>query len=720
MSVRIKTLAVALVALGSACSGLLADERKTQRITWWHFWPQEIIKPLIEEFEAEHPGLKVESQQLTWAGGFDKIVVSFAHHLGPDVVELGSTDVAPFVEGGWLVDITDEVSDLRGKYLAWEPGTYDGRVYACPWLLGTRALFFNRDLFLRAGLDPEKPPETWQELLDAARRIDNLPGGTFRGYGMDFGERDIPWKKFLPFVWGNGGAIFSENLDRVLFDSPETRQALDFYLQLSDYSLLEKQAILETEFRRGRLGMLVTGSWLVGEIRKDSPELSFGTALVPRPALDRGTHASFYGGEYLAVSAETRSRKEALALMRFLLRKESAIAICRKKLAVMPASHEALKDPFYQEDPALAAFALQMKTAVSPPNHPRWALVRDILDGMLEKTLYRKSTPGEALSEAARALEKLTLDKRPRPHSDLARRLPMFALLGLLASTACLLALACRRQKSNFSLGTLLLLSPWLISFGVFWAFPIFYSALVSLFDYPLLRPGECSWVGFGNFTELLRDSLFWKALANTSVFAIGSVALTTSLSLALALLVDQARFLRKFVRTSFFIPSVTSVVVLSLLFKFWAPKGWLTSETLALPWVMVMSIFRYVGYYMIFFLVGLQAIPDELYESAAMDGASAFAKFRFITLPLLKPITFFVLVIATIRSVQMFPEAFVMTKGGPLHSTFTLVYFLYERAFHDFRFGYSSAAAWLLFLVILLAVILYARALGKELNVGG
>lgn len=269
-------------------------------------------------------------------------------------------------------------------------------------------------------------------------------------------------------------------------------------------------------------------------------------------------------------------------------------------------------------------------------------------------------------------------------------------------------------------------LSPWLLSFAIFGLYPIVSSFLLSFRDYSPLRPDASRFVGLANYAEALRDPTFWIALQNTLFFVFGTLPLTTILALGLAVCLDRAFPGRTFFRAGFFLPTVVSIVVLSLVFKaFYAPDGplngvlavlglptprWLLDPRAALPAIMAMDVWAACGYYMVIFLGGLKSIPGELYESAELDGAGAWQRFTRITLPLLKPTFLFVLIVNTVRSLQIFAEVFVMTRGGPLNSTLTTVYYLYDEAFYHFRLGYASAVAYLLFAVTLALALLQVR----------
>lgn len=261
------------------------------------------------------------------------------------------------------------------------------------------------------------------------------------------------------------------------------------------------------------------------------------------------------------------------------------------------------------------------------------------------------------------------------------------------------------------------LTSPWWLTLALFWLFPVGYSLWAGFTDFRLLGP-QPQWVGWGNYRELLADPDFRLALKNTFVFVIGTIPVTTVIALAMALLVNRQFRGRSLFRASYFLPSITSMVVVALIFTNLYQRGgyiallaemvgltppvngFLYDRSTALYSIMAMDVWMSVGYYMLIFLAGLKAIPDELYEAADISGASSWRKFVSITLPLLRPVALFVIVINSIKSFQVFVEIFVMTKGK--FETMTCVYFIYEQGLTTaFRIGYASAAAYVLLVII-------------------
>jgi multiple sugar transport system permease protein len=266
---------------------------------------------------------------------------------------------------------------------------------------------------------------------------------------------------------------------------------------------------------------------------------------------------------------------------------------------------------------------------------------------------------------------------------------------------------------------TLLLLSPWLLTVVLFWGYPLLYALYLSFTKYKTLS-NEAVWVGFANYAKLFRDPVFWQALLNTTIFVVGTIPFTMALALLFASLLNRVKVLQDFYRSALFLPSVTSLVVIALIFTnlysaggylntllkaagfSGSSQGWLLNPSTALPAVMLMDIWVSIGYYAVLFLASMQNVSKDYYEVADLEGTSPWQQFYTITLPLIKPTLLFAVVLNTIKSFQIFTEIYVMTRGGPLNRTTTLVYNVYENAFEKSDgMGYACAIAYILFFII-------------------
>ncbi|WP_427889253.1 carbohydrate ABC transporter permease [Kribbella sp. GL6] len=278
-----------------------------------------------------------------------------------------------------------------------------------------------------------------------------------------------------------------------------------------------------------------------------------------------------------------------------------------------------------------------------------------------------------------------------------------------------------QRRRTTEAAAAYALLAPSLIGVLGFLLAPVLIVLTLSLFDWKLLSTPE--FVGLANYRKLFGDSDVWHSLLVTLYYVLICVPGTTILSLLLALLVDRKLRGMRYFRALLVIPWMATPVALGLVWSWIFDPGrgalnqflglfgihgpaWLSSPVLAMPSVAAVHIWQFAGYNMLFFLAGLQNIPASLREASALDGASPVGHFFTITLPLLRPTMLFVLITNVIGSFQAFDTIFVMTEGGPGHSTEVTTYQIYDEAFHKFDFGYASAISVLLFAVVLIATI--------------
>lgn len=273
--------------------------------------------------------------------------------------------------------------------------------------------------------------------------------------------------------------------------------------------------------------------------------------------------------------------------------------------------------------------------------------------------------------------------------------------------------------------------APALVLLGVFFVLPVVGALVLSFTDFDLYSigdPGNTRFVGFRNYGDLVQNPLFWKALGNTFYFVLVGGPLSVAVSLGAALLVN-ARLVRwkAAFRTAYFAPVVTTLVAVAIVWRYLyhpryglvnaalgligiPPVDWLGDPRWAMPAIIVLAVWKNFGYNMVVFLAGLQSIPDELYEAAHLDGASAWRRFRHITVPMLGPTFLFVGVITMIGYFQLFAEPYVMTQGGPLKSTLSVVLLMYEEAFRWWRIGPAAAIAFTLFFIMLAGTIIQLR----------
>jgi multiple sugar transport system permease protein len=269
-------------------------------------------------------------------------------------------------------------------------------------------------------------------------------------------------------------------------------------------------------------------------------------------------------------------------------------------------------------------------------------------------------------------------------------------------------------------------LLPTMIGFFVFIIGPVIASFVLGFTRWDLLTPPR--WVGLQNYERMFFDMpLFWTILQNTFYYTLLFVPASVVLPLLVAIIMNQQLRGITFYRSVYFLPVVTSTVAVALvwqwlynpqfgpinyvlsLFGIRGPE-WISSPQWAMPALVIMSVWQVLGYNMVIYLAGLQGIPEEYYEAAAIDGATAWHQFRYMTVPLVSPTTFFVLTISIIGSFQVFEQTYILTQGGPGYATLTISYYIYQQAFQWFHMGFGSALSYVLFVIILIVTLIQFR----------
>ncbi len=283
------------------------------------------------------------------------------------------------------------------------------------------------------------------------------------------------------------------------------------------------------------------------------------------------------------------------------------------------------------------------------------------------------------------------------------------------------------KGKSDLS-SALAFLSPTLVVLSAFVFFPVVFSFYLSFHSWNMFSSTE-TFVGLGNYSAIVQNPEFWSVLKNTAVYTLGTVPLNMVISLGIAFFLNKKLVGKKLLRTAFFAPVIMSSVAAAVIWRwvyepsfgllnyclgwFGIPAvNWLNNPTSAMFALIVMGVWKTFGFNMVLFSAGLQGIPDHYYEAAQIDGAGRWRQFWNITVPLLSPTTFFVLVMSVIGSFQVFDTVYVLTSGGPLNSTKVLVFYLYEQAFKFFDMGYASAVAYLLFAIVFILTLLQMKYL--------
>ena len=382
-------------------------------LEWWQFWTDPDIRPVLDQivadFEKANPDIEVKLTDLTWSDGHEKIVIALSSGKGPDVLELGSDWLAQFAANEQLVDISRDIADDSSEYDGWSMATWRGRVYAFPWLLGTRVLFGNREVLAKAGVNnPDWVPQNFTDLIIAARMVTRLDG--LYGWGSNAPEKHRLYKKFLPFFWSYGAQVLTDDGKHCVVSSTKAIQAMNTYRLFHDSTgFVGTQRQIEDAFLDGKIAFILSGDWLLKRIRKEGRKIDLAAYLFPGPRLPG---KSFMGGEFLAINAASRHKKEALRFIRFLASPQNQLALCKAGASSNPSSRRAQRDPWFTADPIRDIFVRQLRASKHPPVDPDWVYMEAEIERAVERVVFERELPGVALRDAQIAITRIRAQRQ--------------------------------------------------------------------------------------------------------------------------------------------------------------------------------------------------------------------------------------------------------------------------------------------------------------------
>ncbi len=397
------SLLIALLIAG--CGGGEGEETGQVNLRFAHFWSEPTQKSLLQEriaeFEEKNPGIKVELIDMNWGNGKDKLFSMFNSGEAPDVIELGSDWVAQFASEGVLLDLSTMPGDSIGRFPKefLTPGTWEGKVYARPWFVGTQAMYVNRALLKEAGIQADTFG-TWDDVLGAGEQVttkfkDANPSRF--GFGAAVNDEHRVYKRILALFWSNGGEVLDEN-GHPHVNSPENIEALELYLTLARNGRIDQQRQLDQLFLKGDIAFWISGSWLMGQISKENPDLDYVVRALP--SFGGKPSYSFGGGEYLAVNAKSERKEASQKLVSFLTAPDQALAFIKGlNSGFIPADLSVADDPFLQSGPQ-KGFTDQMKNSRFTPIHPKWLDIERILEEEVAYAVLGEKDAAQALGDA--------------------------------------------------------------------------------------------------------------------------------------------------------------------------------------------------------------------------------------------------------------------------------------------------------------------------------
>jgi len=646
---------------------------------------------------------------------------------------------------------------------AWNEATYNNILYGVPVSIDDRLFFYNKKLFREAGLDPEKPPRTWSELERYSEKLTKYKKG--KGYEQigfipNFGNA---W--FYLYSWMMGGEFMSKDLKTCTMDNPQSLAALkwmvNFYDKYNGISALNSflsgfSGVEFDPFMTGKIAMRIDGDYMLGTIARFHPSLDFGVAPPPIPDdrfYERGRfknidpkNVTWIGGFSYVIPRNAKKTDIAWEFIKWMTSKEACLLMADTQRKYNLERNR----PFV---PWMVSNKVANRAVIEKysPKEEKYVKGLTLAEGMLEKAYHRptvvvsqrlwdehhrafeqavfhKKTPEVALKDAQRNIQS-SLDKfyNKDKYPILNWQYPIFIVIGLFIILTVFGVLHIKRMKltklsKEEAVAALVCASPWLIGFLIFTIGPIIVSLIYSFCDYDVLHAAR--WVGINNYKEIVGPEWGYvsKSLYNAGYLALFGLPLGMVTSLSIALLLNTKIKGMPIFRTVYYLPSIMPIVATSILwmwmlnpeyglinsiwkatltnwFNIQAPL-WLASEYTSKPALILMALWG-AGGGMILWLAGLTGVPRSLYEAAEIDGASPWVKFWNVTIPMLTPYIFFNLIMGTIGVLQSFDAQYIMTGGGPVDSTVVPVLYLFKTAFGEFRMGYASAIAWVLFLIV-------------------
>lgn len=735
--------------------------RASERVVFWYGASQQekvAIERMISTFNAQNPDIRVVGMLTPMSQIQQKLLLSVAGGVPPDVVrfytDLGGELMAR--EGLERIDLLAQRDgvDLDAFYpVSVEQNLFRGRLYGMPWVLSPKALYYNRSLFREAGLDPDRPPRTWDELKSAAVRLTKKNA---RGHITQLGYAEVA--DFRTYLWQSGGELVSPDGRKPAFHDPVGVKTLTYWRDFMDEEVgdwdqlsafhAQFSGAATDAFGMGKVAMRVDSPFRIPDLERYFPKLDYSIAPIPTSGLP----VIEVVGNSLVIPRGSLHKEAAWKFIRFASSREQMLNVCGQS-GRLPARIDAAMDPRYVNDPLLGPFVQQLKYGRSIPVVPGYMEMSAALERQIEQVMKHKREPKEALAIAAaeseRILSRSMEDVSGFPEIQWRNVMGVFAtiLTALVLGTGLWVRSQTRssRRARREALEFYGFLAPWLFGFLLLTFGAVSASIVLSFSRWDVLTPGR--WIGWRNYTDLFHsDPRFIKSLVNTFIYTVMAVPLAVVAGLATAMLLNLRLKGIRFFRVLFYLPVVVSGVATSLLWRElfnpttgllnkiltlpirpvwdngfdWAPlllnpPRWLADPVWSKPALVIMALWG-VGGAMLIYLAGLQGIPSQLYEAAELDGARGWKRFRHITLPLLTPVIFYQLVMGIIGSFQVFTQAYVMTSGtgAPEDSLLFYVLYLFNNAFQWLKIGYASAMAWVLF-VIVLAVTMINLVMAKR-----
>ena len=731
-------------------------------------------RAIVDAFEKAHPDIRLESAQglqIQGQAAESNLLLAFAGGSAPDVVYVNFRSSASYVQQGFLMPLDDYLKHDPATYKHISPtllpvlrGAGRGHIYSVPYLAVVQALYYRKDMFQAAGLDPDKPPKNWDEFYACAQKITDQPKGI---WGFEFPQDDPDtayW--WVNFIWQAGGEVVKKNAKGqwvAAFNTPEGVAALEFYKKLTTDPWTGKDGVTyhgvaghgdyakDIVVGKSAMWFQYQSNVIANQANATLIDPSI-VGIAPMPKGPTGITANEINAYMWGISSQIRDqriRNAAWQFVRFMASDdadrirtkayvESGLGNTVNPVALQKYGYEDYTSP--QSKVWLKTNQTLFANGHPEPYGENMNLIYNLLGIPLGEIKQNPNAdPKALLDKAAREVDtKLTGYVPPRVMQG--RREGAWAIFGLLLAAALgiggwqgkrwLEAREKARRERVFSessaglpravhLAAWLFMLPAVLTIALWAYYPLGRGLIMAFQNYHVL--GRSTFVGLDNFIDLFHQATFWYGVRNSLFYTAISLSLGFCLPIIVALGLTEVPHGKILFRTLYYLPAVTTGIAITFMWKQFEdgtaaglfnslllsaahlfgrhpePVEWLGNPKIALLSVILPAIWASAGPGSIIYQAALRSVPDEMYEAADMDGAGLWKKIWCITLPTLKPLILINVVGAVIGSFQATENILVMTGGGPLYSTQTLGLEIWYNAFLFLKFGYATAAAWIM-----------------------
>lgn len=715
---------------------------------------------VFDEFSRAHPDITLKrysSLRLQGPAAESGIIMAYAGGAAPDVVYVNFRQLRNYAAQGFLRPLNDLVAQTPNVLDRVQPRIksvldVDGKIYSIPWAQYVQALYYRKDLFRAAGLDPNKPPTTWNEFYDYARALTDQEKGQW-GFAFEQGTESYYWINFL--YQAGGDVALPDEKGRLLaaFNSPAGAQALQFYRKLISAPWTDasgktwKGVANRTSTRKQDISGGKVGMWFAyqSDDITNMNQFDLNPSLLGIAAMPKGP-TGLTGNEINAgmwgINAAVKDPDKVAAcweFIRYMASEEASRvrtqAFVENGLGTLVSPIELQKFGFGEyisaaQRPWIEASRTLFASGKPEPSGPSMQFIYTLMNEPLDRAILYPDRDAKALLNAsADKINAKLLGYGASPEAMAKKRAIAAAILallltgvGALVTRTLWLAAKLRRRRSHVAASKLPLqihLSAWafmapaVLSIAVWAYLPLLRGMIMAFQDYRIL--GDSRWIGLDNFIEAVGQDTFWRGITNSIAFTAWLLGLGFFLPILIALLLNEIPRGKVFFRILYYLPAVSTSVVTAMLFRQFfdaaptglantllgflnvAPQKWLQDPNQAMFAVVVPLVWAAAGPGSIIYLAALQSIPDEMYEASDLDGAGFFTKIFRITLPTLSPLIIINLVGATVAAFKIMEPILVQTGGGPDYATYTIGLEVWYNAFMYLKFGYATAAAWLM-----------------------